>query len=171
MVSDADYQGQVHVTKRPNAVPGDSVKRLPFSAKLCDPEGKEARMLPSFIIPETVIREPGASPVLSIETVSGGCLVLTLGITRIIEQQSLDMSIWGSADNADWGTKPLIAFPQKFYCGSYQLLLDLTQHPDIKYLRAKWQVSRWGRGDPKPLFGIYLFVQDASRQVAIAKTA
>ena len=127
-------------------------------------------MLPNFVIPETVVREAGTSPELSVDSTEGGLLLLTLGITRIIEQQSLDLSIWGSADNADWGAKPLISFPQKFYCGTYQLLLDLSHHPDVKYLRAKWQVSRWGRGDPKPLFGIYLFAQDATKQ-AIAKTA
>ena len=127
-------------------------------------------MLPNFLVQESVIREAGTSPELSVDSASGGLLVLTLGITRIIEQQSLDISIWGSADNADWGTKPLISFPQKFYCGTYQLLLDLAQHTDIKYLRAKWQVSRWGRGDPKPLFGFYLFAQDANKH-PIAKTA
>jgi len=126
-------------------------------------------MLPNFLVQETVIREAGTSPEMSVGSTPGGLLVLTLGITRIIEQQSLDISIWGSADNADWGTKPLLSFPQKFYCGTYQLLLDLAQHPDVKYLRAKWQVSRWGRGDPKPLFGFYLFAQDAGQ--AIAKSA
>jgi hypothetical protein len=127
-------------------------------------------MLPNFLVPETVVREAGTGPELSVSS-PGGLLLLTLGITRIIEQQSLDISVWGSADNVEWGTKPLIAYPQKFYCGTYQLILDLTQHPDVKFVRAKWQVSRWGRGDPKPLFGIYLFVQDATKQVAIAKTA
>jgi hypothetical protein len=127
-------------------------------------------MLPNFLIQESIIREAGTSPEMSVESMSGGLLLLTLGITRIIEQQSLDLTVWGSADNAEWGAKPLISFPQKFYCGTYQLLLDLAQHTDIKYLRAKWQVSRWGRGDPKPLFGLYLFVQDASKQ-AIAKSA
>ena len=126
-------------------------------------------MLPNFLIPETVVREASMGPELSLSSTAGGLLLLTLGITRIIEQQSLDISVWGSADNADWGAKPLLSFPQKFYCGTYQLLLDLSQQPEIKYLRAKWQVSRWGRGDPKPLFGFYLFAQDAKQ--AIAKSA
>jgi len=127
-------------------------------------------MLPNFLVQETVIREAGAAPELSVGPTPGGLLLLTLGITRIIEQESLDLSVWGSPDNVDWGLKPLISFPQKFYCGTYQLLLDLGQHPEVRYLRAKWQVSRWGRGDPKPLFGVYLFVQDA-KQAAIAKSA
>ena len=128
-------------------------------------------MLPNFLIPETVVREAGTGPESSVGPISGGLLLLTLGITRIIEQQSLDVSVWGSADNVDWGAKPLLSFPQKFYCGTYQLLLNMSQHPDVKFLRAKWQVSRWGRGDPKPLFGIYLFMQDASKQSALAKSA
>ncbi len=128
-------------------------------------------MLPNFLIPETVIREAGTGPELSVGSAPGGLLLLTLGITRIIEQQSLDIAILGSPDTSNWSAKPIISFPQKFYCGTYQLLLDLTQHPDVKYIRAKWQVSRWGRGEPKPLFGAYLFVQDASKQAAMAKSA
>lgn len=129
-------------------------------------------MLPNFLVPEVVVREAGTSPEMSVGSAQGGLLLLTLGITRIIEQQSLDIAICGSADNLDWSAKPLIAFPQKFYCGTYQLIFDLSHHPDVKFLRAKWQVSRWGRGDPKPLFGIYLFVQDATNQAtAIAKSA
>lgn len=117
-------------------------------------------MLPAFILPETTIREAGTGPALDLGKSQGGSVLLTLGITRVIEQESLDVSIWGSANNADWSTKPLIAFPQKFYCGTYQILLDLTQRPEVKYLRVKWQAQRWGKGEPKPLFGLYVFAQD-----------
>jgi len=41
--------------------------------------------------------------------------LLTLAITNIIEQESLDVSIFGSADGATWDPKPVAAFPQKFY--------------------------------------------------------
>src|SRR6476619_362846 len=116
-------------------------------------------MLPGFLLPETTIREAGASAELDLGRPAGTVILLTLGITRIIEQESLDVSIWGSADGADWGTKPLASFPQKFYCGTYQILLDLSEHPEIKQLRVKWGLNRWGKGDPKPLFTVYLFVQ------------
>ncbi|HZT32413.1 MAG TPA: hypothetical protein VFA33_21165 [Bryobacteraceae bacterium] len=124
-------------------------------------------MLPDFLLPETTVREAGTGPSLDITEQQGSVLLLTLGITRIIEQESLDVSIWGSADGAEWGARPLIAFPQKFYCGTYQILLDLRDHPDVRHLRVKWQVQRWGRGDPKPLFEIYLFVQ-AMKAEAVA---
>ena len=124
-------------------------------------------MLPQFLLPETTIREAGAGPNLPLGDHEGGSLILTLGITRIIEQESIDLSIWGSADGTDWGSKPLVSFPQKFYCGTYQILLDLSGHADIKYLRVKWQVNRWGKGNPKPLFGIYLFVQEMAEELAL----
>ncbi len=122
-------------------------------------------MLPQFLLPETTVREAGTGSEISVGDQQGETLILTLGITRIIEQESIDVSIWGSADGSGWGTKPLVAFPQKFYCGTYQILIDLAAHPNVKFLRAKWQVNRWGKGDPKPLFTIYLFVQSMSRQL------
>ena len=116
-------------------------------------------MLPQFLLPETTVREAGTGPELNLGDHQGDTMILTLGITRIIEQESIDISICGSADGSEWGTKPLVSFPQKFYCGTYQILLDLSERPDVKFLRAKWGVNRWGKGDPKPLFTVYLFVQ------------
>ena len=123
-------------------------------------------MLPQFLLPETTVRVAGTGSEIDLGDQQGGTLILTLGITRIIEQESIDISIWGSADGSDWGAKPLVAFPQKFYCGTYQILLDLSEHPNVRHLRAKWQVNRWGKGDPKPLFSVYLFVQSMQRQMA-----
>ena len=91
-----------------------------------------------------------------------------LTVSEQLEQESLDVSIWGSADGQNWGTKPILSFPQKFYCGTYQILLDLTDHPDLKYVRAKWQLNRWGKGDPKPLFTVYLFAQQMVRTLSTA---
>lgn len=127
-------------------------------------------MLPAFLLPEAVIREDTDGPEISLGTSHGKLVLLTLSITRIIEQESLDVSIWGSADQTDWGAKPVISFPQKFYCGTYQLLLDLSQFPDVRFLRAKCKVARWGHGNTKPLFGLYLFAQESETQV-MAKSA
>jgi hypothetical protein len=117
-------------------------------------------MLPAFILPETTIRGAGTGPALDLGAAQGGMVLLTLGITRIIEQESLDVSIWGSMDNADWGAKPLIRFPQKFYCGTYQIALDLSRSTPVEYVRVQWQASRWGKGDAKPLFALYVFIED-----------
>jgi len=121
-------------------------------------------MLPGFLLPETTIREAGAGPEIDLGEARGSLILLTLGITRIIEQESLDVSIWGSADNAEWGAKPMVSFPQKFYCGTYQILLDLRALPDVRYLCVKYQAQRWGKGEPKPLFGAYVFGQGVHQQ-------
>ena len=125
-------------------------------------------MLQEFLLPETTIREAGAGSEIDLGGQVGGTLLLTLGITRIIEQQSIDISIWGSADGTDWGAKPVASFPQKFYCGTYQIVLDLKDRPQVRYLRAKWQVNRWGKGDSKPLFTVYLFAQASQPELAAA---
>jgi hypothetical protein len=124
-------------------------------------------MLPVFLIPETTVREAGSGLEFSLGANRNGVLVLTLGITRIIEHEGLDISIWGSADGTDWGTRPLISFPQKFYCGTYQVHLDLSEHPEISHLRAKWQVNRWGKGESRPLFTIYLFAEAQPALMAV----
>ena len=117
-------------------------------------------MLPEFLLTETTVREAGTGPVTALGENRGMTLVLTLGITRIIEQESIrSLSIWGSVDGTAWDAKPLLTFPQKFYCGTYQVVLDLANHPATEFIRVKWQLNRWGKGDPKPLFNIYVFAE------------
>jgi hypothetical protein len=60
--------------------------------------------------------------------------------------------VYGSADGAAWSPKALVAFPQKFYREQSVLLLDLTAHPDVKFVRAHWDVARWGRGTETAMF-------------------
>ncbi len=125
-------------------------------------------MLPNFLLAETTACEDGSGPVLELGEAAGKLLVLTLGITRIIEQESLDLSIWGSADGTDWGARPLVAYPQKFYCGTYTILLDLSDRPEVRHLRVQWKMNRWGRGDSKPLFGFYVFGQVSAEDRVLA---
>ncbi len=69
-----------------------------------------------------------------------------------IEQESLDVSIWGSPDGQTWTKKPLLMLPQQFYRGTTKMVLDLSLRPEIKYLRAHWDLNRWGRVAPTPMF-------------------
>jgi len=75
-----------------------------------------------------------------------------LEITEQIEQESLDVSIWGSADGQNWGTKPIIKLPQSFYRGESRMVLDLALRPEIKFIRPQWELNRWGRVAPLPMF-------------------
>ena len=100
----------------------------------------------------TVAITKGDGPAVDVSSTANRVFLVTLAITKIIEQESLDVSIYGSPDGAAWDAKSIAAFPQKFYCGESPLLLDLTAHPAVKFVRAHWEVARWGRGTETPMF-------------------
>ena len=124
-------------------------------------------MLPTFLVNDSVHREDSSSPEIPLGEAAGKPLLVTLGITRIIEQESLDVTVLGSPDNQTWTA--IGTFPQKFYCGTYAVVLDLSQHPDTRFLKVQWKMGRWGRGEPKPLFGFYVFLKEATAQVVAAR--
>ena len=126
-------------------------------------------MLPNFLLPESVCRGDGAGPVMDLGASRGNFISLTLGITRILEQESLEVSVWGSPDGVEWGARPLLSLPQKFYCGTYSFLLDLASLPDVRYLRAQWKMNRWGRGEQQPMFEFYLFAKVVEAPVLAAR--
>lgn len=110
-------------------------------------------MFDVYLVPErTVVNAKGDSTPVDVGAAAGRVLLLLLNITDVVEQESLDLTIWGSADGKDWGAKPLAEFPQKFYPGEHPLLLDLAAHPQARELRAHWEVNRWGRGSETPIF-------------------
>ncbi len=117
-----------------------------------------------LIQPNTVITAKGDGSAVE---VPGGnrVFLLTLSITKIVEQQSLDLSVWGSADGTTWEAKPLVAFPQKFYAGQHPLLLDLSQRAEVKFVRAHWEVNRWGRGSETPMFEAGLLMRPVPAEI------
>ena len=118
-------------------------------------------MLDTFLVPEaTTVTAKGDGPAVDVGAATHRVFLLQLNITRILEQQALDVSVFGSADGAAWGQKSLIAFPQKFYRGEHPLLLDLTQQPEIRFLRAHWEVNRWGRGPETAMFQFQLRLRE-----------
>jgi hypothetical protein len=115
----------------------------------------------TFLVPQkTVATAKGDGAALDISGAASRVFLLTLDITNILEQQSLDVSIYGSADGAAWDAKPRAVFPQKFYRGEHPLLLDLSAHPQAKFLRAHWEIGRWGRGTPTPRFEFQLAIRE-----------
>lgn len=128
-------------------------------------------MLPNFLLPESIARSDGKGPDVDLGSQQGKLLVLTLGVTRILEQESLEVSIWGSADGANWPSRPLATFPPKFYCGIYSILLNLASTPDVRYLRVQWKMSRWSRQDVTPMFGFYLYSEESGARVNAAAVA
>jgi hypothetical protein len=123
-------------------------------------------MVDTFLVPEkTVVNAKGDGPVVDVSSASNRVFLLTLNITGIVEQESLDVSIFGSTDGTTWVPKPVTNFPQKFYQAQHPLLLDLTGHPEAKFLRAHWEVSRWGRGSETPMFEFNVTIKEVSTEV------
>lgn len=123
-------------------------------------------MIDTFLVPEkTVATAKGDGPAVDVSSASSRVFLLLLKITDIIEQESLDIAIHGSADGSVWGAKPIATFPQKFYRGQHPLLLDLSANPEIKLVRAHWEVSRWGRGDEKPMFEFHINMKEVPPDV------
>ena len=93
-------------------------------------------MLRNFLLPESIARADGIGPEIDLGSKRGKLLVLTLGITRILEQESLEVSVWGSSDGETWTARPVAKFPPKFYCGLYSILLNLGSHPETRFVRV-----------------------------------
>jgi hypothetical protein len=119
----------------------------------------------------TVAKAKGDGPNVDVSGASNRVFLVTLAITKIIEQESLDVSLFGSPDGATWGAKSVAAFPQKFYCEESPLLLDLTAHPDVKFVRAHWEVARWGRGTETPMFEFGVTMKEVPANILKEATA
>lgn len=121
--------------------------------------GLELHLVP----PKTVVAANGEGAVVDISGSSSRLFVCVLEIADVIEQESLDLSIWGSADGNDWSKKPLLKFPQRFYRGATRMVLDLGDRPEVKSIRARWEVNRWGRGSPVPMFELSVDAREVPR--------
>ena len=125
-------------------------------------------MTDAFLVPEkTTVTTKGDGPILELKPSEGRVFLLTLAITNIIEQESLDVSVHGSTDGAAWDLKPIVAFPQKFYREEVPLLLDLTARPEVKFIRAHWEVARWGRGTETPMFEFHVMLREVPREILV----
>ncbi|MBZ5598063.1 MAG: hypothetical protein LAN83_07050 [Acidobacteriia bacterium] len=123
-------------------------------------------MIDTFLVPEkTVVNAKGDGAAVDVSGAAARVFLLTLNITSIVEQESLDVSVQGSADGAAWSAKPIASFPQKFYRGQHPLLLDLSGHADVKFVRAHWEVGRWGRGTETPMFEFYVTMKEVPAEI------
>jgi hypothetical protein len=116
------------------------------------------------LLPRTVTETNGESQPYALGELAGKSLVMVLRVTDIIEQESLHVSVWGSADGKEWGSKALFWYPQRFYRGITPAAINLSQRPEVKFLKARWELNRWGRGYPVPRFEFSLEVQQAEHK-------
>jgi hypothetical protein len=125
----------------------------------------------TVLVPPQSVTAKGDGPAIDVSGAASRVFLVTLAITKIIEQESLGLSIFGSADGATWGAKSIAEFPQKFYCGETPLLLDLTAHADVKFVRAHWEVARWGRGTEIPMFEFAVTLKEVPANIPKEATA
>jgi hypothetical protein len=129
-------------------------------------------MIDSFLVPDkTAVNAKGDGPAVDVGSAANRVFLLSLNITGIVEQESLDVSILGSADGTTWGPKPLTNFPQKFYQAQHPLLLDLTGQANVRFLRAHWEVARWGRGSETPMFEFHVTIKEVPAEILKEATA
>jgi hypothetical protein len=117
-----------------------------------------------FLLPECVVREDGRGAEVTLEPYQGKPITLTLAVTRILERQTLEVTIMGSSDRTAW--QPVAVFPKKSYCGTYSLPLDLSCHPHVRHLRVEWKMNRWGQGAQKPVFAFFVSAEELRTRAA-----
>lgn len=117
-------------------------------------------MLHAFLLPETEVAETGAGTALDLGDSRPDHAIVTLDITQIHEQHSLEIAILGSENGVDWSYQPLGSFSRKFYCGTYRIVVDLKAHAEVRYLLPRWKLSRWGRSNAQPLIGLSLLIEE-----------
>jgi hypothetical protein len=122
------------------------------------------------LLQESLVHVDGVSPSIDVSRVAGKLFVVTLGITRILEQQNLEVSIWASPDGTGWGTEPLTSFPPKSYCGLYSILLNLARKPPVRYVRVQWKMHRWSKSPENMslLCAFYLDAEESGSRVITA---
>lgn len=119
------------------------------------------------LVPEgTEVEESGRGDAVSLGNLAGKAVLLVLRVDEVLEQESLHVAVWGSADGIDWGKQALFWFPQKFYVGATPAALNLGQRPDIKYLQVRWELNRWGRGTPRPRFKFAVEMQESAAKIS-----
>src|SRR6266705_4839352 len=109
---------------------------------------------------DTRVEENGEGEKVDVSASSTRTFFCIMVISDQIEQESIDVSIWGSADGENWGTHPILKLPQQFYRGETRAVLDLTLVPEINFIRAGWDLNRWGRVAPLPMFVLGLRVTE-----------
>jgi len=105
---------------------------------------------------DTLVEVNGHGEAVDVSGSSTRTFLCTMFIADQIEQASIDLSIWGSANGEDWGAKPILKLPQRFYRGETRAVLELVFRPEAKLIRAQWDLNRWGRVAPLPMFRVGL---------------
>src|SRR5258708_49564 len=113
------------------------------------------------LIPQaTLVQENGHGDAVDIRTSPTRTFFCILRISEQIEQERVEGCIWGCGEGETWGTDPILKMQQQFYKGETRAVLDLSLVPEINFIRAGWDLNRWGRVAPLPMFVIGLHLKE-----------
>src|SRR5665213_1141175 len=101
-----------------------------------------------LITQATLVQANGYGEMVDVRASATRTFFCILRINDQIEQESADVSIWGSADGETWGAHPILKLPQQFYRGETRAVLELALVPEVNFIRAGWEMKRWGRVAP-----------------------
>jgi hypothetical protein len=114
----------------------------------------------SLVPTDTKLESSGTGEPFDISSSESRTFLCRLTVSEQLEQESLDVSIWGSPDGLEFGKTPLLKIPQQFYRGTTKMVLDISLRTEVRFLRAKWDLNRWGRVSPTPLFVVSLTLEE-----------
>jgi hypothetical protein len=121
------------------------------------------------LIPQgTLLQENGNGESVDIRESTSRTFYCIMLIREQIEQESVDVAVWGSADGENWGTHPLLKLPQQFYRGETRAVLELSFAPEVNFIRAGWELNRWGRVAPLPMFVLGLHLAEVPAMPILA---
>ncbi len=121
--------------------------------------------------PATRVEANGKGAAVDVHASQTRIFFLVMEITDQVEQESLDVSIEGSADGETWTPQPILKLPQRFYRGQTRAVLDLTTWQEVNFIRAAWDLNRWGRVDPHPMFALGLHANEMPAMTGHPKRA
>ncbi len=125
-------------------------------------------MEPILLFPEQFVQGCGSGPVIELGLAQGKPLHCSLTINRITQQHTLDIAVWGSEDGADFGSRPVVAFPSKYYCGTYHHMLEFDSDSKIRFVRVDYRFNCWGHQVAAPLCVFTMTAEPATAPILSA---
>jgi len=101
-------------------------------------------MIDLQLVPKSGFTENGNGAAFEISAATNRVFLISLEVARILEQEAIEVALEWSSDGAAWGQMAVL--PQLFYPGATELALDLRKLPEVRWVRARWKLERWGRG-------------------------
>ncbi len=123
---------------------------------------------PNFLVPPSTRESDGVGPVIELGALRSKLLLVTLAINSVLENEALTISIWGSASETGWGTKPLLSLTRKSYCGVYTTFLNLSNYPAVGFLHVEWKMSHLRNCNSPLMFGFSVSLEESHASVNAA---